>query len=200
MICIFLCSNKKNNFNLIPLLIWNSTFCYICWHIYRLGAIISYFLLYMPSSHVTSPNEHSQSNSLAKNFDCSRSEIMEITSIPGIHNGDLAQTMGIFDWGISESNFWPRPLRISACVISTSSCQSNGNEWKRSVYKMAGEIQNRWGVKSKLLVVGLLIELMSDGDDESEEYDDDSLSRTGFPLTKSISDYTLHTLINITVH
>ena len=40
---------------------------------------------------------------------------------------------------------------------------------------MAGEIQNRPGVKSKLSVVGLLIELMSDGDDESEEYNDDSL-------------------------
>ena len=34
---------------------------------------------------------------------------------------------------------------------------------------------NRRGVKSKLSVVGLLIELMSDGDDESEEYNDDSL-------------------------
>ena len=34
---------------------------------------------------------------------------------------------------------------------------------------MAGEIQNR------LSVVGLLIELMSDGDDESEENNDDSL-------------------------
>ena len=43
------------------------------------------------------------------------------------------------------------------------------------VYKMAGEIQNRRGVKSKLSVVGLLIELMSDGDDESEEYNDNSL-------------------------
>ena len=83
--------------------------------------------------------------------------------------------LGVFDRGISESNFWPRPLRIRACVISTSSFQSNGNEWKRSVYKMAGEIQNRRGVKSKLSVVGLLIELMSDGDDESEEYNDDSL-------------------------
>ena len=40
---------------------------------------------------------------------------------------------------------------------------------------MAGEIQNRRGVKSKLSVVALLIELMSDGDDESEEYNDDSL-------------------------
>ena len=40
---------------------------------------------------------------------------------------------------------------------------------------MAGEIQNRRGVKSKLSVVGLLIELMGDGDDESDEYDDDSL-------------------------
>ena len=40
---------------------------------------------------------------------------------------------------------------------------------------MAGEIQNRRGVKSKLLVVGLLIELISDGDDESEEYNDNSL-------------------------
>ena len=35
---------------------------------------------------------------------------------------------------------------------------------------MAGEIQNRRGVKSKLSVVCLLIELMGDGDDESEEY------------------------------
>ena len=40
---------------------------------------------------------------------------------------------------------------------------------------MAGEIQNRRGVNSKLSVVGLLIELMSDGDDKSEEYNDDSL-------------------------
>ena len=40
---------------------------------------------------------------------------------------------------------------------------------------MAGEIQNRRGVKSKLSVVGLLIELMGDGDDESDEYDNDSL-------------------------
>ena len=40
---------------------------------------------------------------------------------------------------------------------------------------MAGEIQNRRGVKSKLSGVGLLIELMSDGDDESEEYNDDRL-------------------------
>ena len=48
-------------------------------------------------------------------------------------------------------------------------------ETNESVYKMAGEIQNRRGVKSKLSVVGLLIELMSDGDDESEEYNDDSL-------------------------
>ena len=86
------------------------------------------------------------------------------------------QTLGVFDWGISESNFWPRPLRIRACVISTSSFQSNGNEWKRSVYKMAGEIQNRRGVKSKLSVVGLMIELMSDGNDENEECNDDSLS------------------------
>ena len=86
-----------------------------------------------------------------------------------------SETLGVFDWGISESNFWPRPLRIHACVISTSSFQSNGNEWKRSVYKMAGEIQNRRGVKSKLSVVSLLIELMTDGDDESKEYNDDSL-------------------------
>ena len=84
-------------------------------------------------------------------------------------------TLGVFDLGISESNFWPRPLRIRASVISTSSFQSNGNEWKRSIYKMAGEIQNRRGVKSKLSAVGLLIGLMSDGDDESEEYNDDSL-------------------------
>ena len=84
-------------------------------------------------------------------------------------------TLGVIDWGISDSNFWPRPLRIRACVISTNSFQSNGNECKRSVYKMAGEIQNRRGVKSKLSVVGLLIELMSDGDDASEEYNDDSL-------------------------
>ena len=88
---------------------------------------------------------------------------------------NLMKSAGVFDWGISESNFWPRPLRIRACVISTSSCQSNANEWKRSVYKMAGEIQNWRGVKSKLSVVGLLIEIMSDGDDESEEYNDDSL-------------------------
>ena len=40
---------------------------------------------------------------------------------------------------------------------------------------MAGEIQNRRRVKSKLSVVGLLIELLSDGDDESEECNDDSL-------------------------
>ena len=40
---------------------------------------------------------------------------------------------------------------------------------------MAGEIQNQRGVKSKLSVVSLLIELMSDGDDESEEYNDDSV-------------------------
>ena len=40
---------------------------------------------------------------------------------------------------------------------------------------MAGEKQNRRGVKSKLSVVGLLIELTSDGDDESEEYNDDNL-------------------------
>ena len=40
---------------------------------------------------------------------------------------------------------------------------------------MAGEIQNRRGVKNKLSVVGLLIELVSDGDDESEEYNDNSL-------------------------
>ena len=68
---------------------------------------------------------------------------------------------------------------------------------------MAGEIQNRRGVKSKLSVVGLLIELMIDGDDESEKYLPASswdftyvvewvipwffsvwasISRTGFPL------------------
>ena len=40
---------------------------------------------------------------------------------------------------------------------------------------MAGEIQNRRGAKSKLSVVGLLIELMSESDDESEEYNGDSL-------------------------
>ena len=40
---------------------------------------------------------------------------------------------------------------------------------------MAGEIQNQRGVKSKLSVVGLLIELNSDCDDESEEYNDDSV-------------------------
>ena len=40
---------------------------------------------------------------------------------------------------------------------------------------MAGEIRNRRGVKSKLSVVGLLIELDSDGDDESEECNDDSV-------------------------
>ena len=40
---------------------------------------------------------------------------------------------------------------------------------------MAGAIQTRRGVKSKLSVVGLLIELMRDGDDESEEYNDDGL-------------------------
>ena len=40
---------------------------------------------------------------------------------------------------------------------------------------MAGEIQNRRGVKSKLSVVGLLIELMSEGDDESEEYNNRTL-------------------------
>ena len=43
-----------------------------------------------------------------------------------------------------------------------------------NIYKMAGEIQNRRAVKSKLSVVGLLIEIMSDGD-ESEEYNGDSL-------------------------
>ena len=40
---------------------------------------------------------------------------------------------------------------------------------------MADEIPNRRGVKSKLSVVGMLIELMSDSDDESEEYNDDSV-------------------------
>ena len=40
---------------------------------------------------------------------------------------------------------------------------------------MADEIQNRRGVKSKLSAIGLLIELMSDNDDESEEYNDDSV-------------------------
>ena len=40
---------------------------------------------------------------------------------------------------------------------------------------MACEIQNRRGVKSKLSVVGLLIELLSDGDGESKENNDDSL-------------------------
>ena len=45
------------------------------------------------------------------------------------------------------------------------------------------EVFTRWQVKykideewkSKLSVVGLLIELMSDGDDEREKYNDDSL-------------------------
>ena len=37
-------------------------------------------------------------------------------------------------------------------------------------YKMAEELQNQRGVKSKLSVVGLLIELIRDG---SEKYDDD---------------------------
>ena len=47
---------------------------------------------------------------------------------------------------------------------------------------MAGEIQNRRGVKSKLSVVGLLIELMNDGDDENQEYNDDSfLCKLPFP-------------------
>ena len=40
---------------------------------------------------------------------------------------------------------------------------------------MVGEIQNRRGMKSKLSVVGLLIELKSDSDDESEEYNKDSV-------------------------
>ena len=35
--------------------------------------------------------------------------------------------------------------------------------------------KNRRGAKSKLSVVGLLIELMSESDDESEEYNGDSL-------------------------
>ena len=72
-------------------------------------------------------------------------------------------TKDVFDRWISESNFWPRPLRIRACVISTS------------VYKMADEIQNRRGVKSKLSVVGLLIELMSASYDGSGEYKDDNV-------------------------
>ena len=38
---------------------------------------------------------------------------------------------------------------------------------------MKYKIDEEW--KSKLSVVGLPIELMSDGDDESEEYNDDSL-------------------------
>ena len=40
---------------------------------------------------------------------------------------------------------------------------------------MAGEIQNRRGGKGKPSVVGLLIELKSDSDDESDEYNDDVL-------------------------
>ena len=40
---------------------------------------------------------------------------------------------------------------------------------------MAGEVQNRRGVKRELSVVGLLIELKSDSDDESEEYNDSSV-------------------------
>ena len=42
---------------------------------------------------------------------------------------------------------------------------------------MADETQNRRGVKSKLPVVGLLTESISDDDDDyvSEEYDDDNV-------------------------
>ena len=40
---------------------------------------------------------------------------------------------------------------------------------------MADEIQNRRGVKSKLSVVGLLIELMSASYDGSGEYKDDNV-------------------------
>ena len=40
---------------------------------------------------------------------------------------------------------------------------------------MADGIQNRRGVKSKLSVVGLLIELMSDSDDEGEGYNDENV-------------------------
>ena len=58
----------------------------------------------------------------------------------GVMNNWHSDILGVFDWWISESNFWPRPLRIRACVISTSGFQLNENEWKRSVYKMADEI------------------------------------------------------------
>ena len=51
------------------------------------------------------------------------------------------------------------------------------------VYKMASEIQNRRGVKSKLSVVGLLTESMSDYDDESEEYNNDSFL-TEIPISR----------------
>ena len=52
--------------------------------------------------------------------------------------------------------------------------EAHGNEWERGVYKMSGEIQNRRGVKSKLSIVGLLIELKSDSDGGSEECNNDN--------------------------
>ena len=40
---------------------------------------------------------------------------------------------------------------------------------------MAAEILTRRGVESKFSVVGLLVECMSDSDDESEGYNDNSV-------------------------
>ena len=45
--------------------------------------------------------------------------------------------------------------------------ETKESEWK-SVYKMADKMQTRRGVKSKLSVVGLLIELISYSDAKSE--------------------------------
>ena len=85
--------------------------------------------------------------------------------------------VGVFDWWISESNFWPRPLRIRACVVSTSGFQSNGMETNES------KVSRRWQMKYKLdeewkvncWLSSWLVELMSDSDDECEEYNDNSV-------------------------
>ena len=59
---------------------------------------------------------------------------------------------------------------------------------------MAGEIQNRRRVKRKLSVVGLVIELMSDGDAESEECNEQHAifaDLVPFSLTLGCSKYEL---------
>ena len=60
-------------------------------------------------------------------------------------------------------------MRAQLARVVASAMETN----KNIVFKMADEEHNSRWVKRKLSIVGLLQELISNSDDDSEEYDDD---------------------------